>query len=123
MRLPTWMKGAIIFTATLGAGMALGVGYERGRSDRHNGARPDPHHFLQHLSSTLGLDSAQQRAVAAVLAHRQGAVDSTWHAMRPHVRATMDSAHQDIMALLRPEQAAKYRTLIEGMHHEAARAP
>ena len=75
--------------------------------------------MLRHLTDQLGLDSAQQTAVALILARRQGTVDSTWHALQPHVRATMDSTLREILDVLRPEQAAKYRKLVETMHPEA----
>ena len=71
---------------------------------------------MHRLKDELGLDSAQEKAIAAILARRQGAVDSTWHVLQPHVRATLDSTLREIVGVLRPDQAAKYRKMVETMH-------
>jgi hypothetical protein len=70
------------------------------------------HDAMQHLAQVLQFDAEQQRAVAAILNRRQTEVDAAWHAMQPHVRATLDSASAEIIAVLRPDQAAAYRKMI-----------
>lgn len=114
--LPGWAKGTLVLAVTLSAGMAIGVGYERYRTPAHEAAAMDSHDVMHRFGRHLGLDSAQHMAVAAILARRQGAVDSTWHMVQPHVRATMDSALQEIVGVLRPDQVAKYRKMVEAMH-------
>jgi hypothetical protein len=114
--LPAWVKGALVFAVTLTAGVMVGVGYERHRAPVHDMARSRAHHVMHRLRDDLGLDSAQLTAIAAIFARRQGTVDSTWHAVQPHVLATLDSALQEIVAILRPDQVAKYRKMVEGMH-------
>jgi hypothetical protein len=64
----------------------------------------------------LELDSAQRASVVAILAHRQHRVDSTWHAVQPHMRATLDSTLEEISAVLRPDQAARYQRMVDAMH-------
>jgi hypothetical protein len=113
---PAWVKGALVLAVTLTAGMIVGVSYERRRSPAHDMARSRAHHVMHRLKDDLGLDSAQHTAIAAIFARRQGTVDSTWHAMQPHLRATLDSTLQEIVAILRPDQVAKYRKMVEGMH-------
>jgi hypothetical protein len=71
---------------------------------------------MRHLTRQLALDSAQQQAIAGIFARRQVAVDSTWHALQPHVRAVMDSTLRDIVAVLRPDQVTKYRRMVETRH-------
>jgi hypothetical protein len=114
--IPVWVKGTLLLAVTLAAGVVIGVGYERRRAPAHDPAVMDSHHVMQRLRHHLGLDSAQQQAIAAILARRQGTVDSTWHAMQPHVRATLDSTLQEIVGVLRPDQVAKYRKMVEAMH-------
>ena len=80
-----------------------------------------PHHLTRRLKEELALDPAQEQAIAAILARRQGAVDSTWHAMQPHVHATLDSTLREILGVLRPDQSAKYRKMVESMHHGTLR--
>jgi hypothetical protein len=111
---PTWVRATLLLAVTLVAGIVIGVGYERRRTSAHEAQ--GTHHVIHHLKDELGLDSAQEQAIAAILARRQAAVDSTWHALQPHVRATLDSTLREIVQVLRPDQAAKYRKMVERMH-------
>ncbi|MEX2154206.1 MAG: hypothetical protein WD825_12775 [Gemmatimonadaceae bacterium] len=119
MTVPAWVKGTFLLALVLITGIAIGVGYERRRVPSHEPA--GSHHMLERLKDQLGLDSTQERAIAAILARRQGAVDSTWHVLQPHVRATMDSTLHEIMGVLRPEQATKYRQMVGMLHPDALR--
>lgn len=112
--MPAWTRGSLLLALTLIAGIAIGIGYERRRAPMHDPS--DTHHMLDRLTIQLGLDSAQAAAVVGILARRQGVVDSTWHAMRPHVRATMDSTVREINGVLRPDQAARFREIAGTMH-------
>ncbi len=114
--MPAWIKGSLLLGVTLAAGIAAGVGIERRRAPAHDGALMAAHHLIDRLNDQLALDAAQREAIAAILARRQGSVDSTWHAMRPHVRAVLDSTLSEILAVLRPDQAAKYRRMVEERH-------
>jgi len=117
--LPAWLKGTSLLAVTLAAGVALGVNYERRRASSHEA--PGSHHLMDRLNDELGLDQGQQQVIAGILARRQGALDSTWHRLQPHVRAVLDSTQQEIIDVLRPVQAAKYRKLVESMHPGTAR--
>jgi len=117
--LPSWLKGTSLLAVALAAGIALGVSYERRRLSAHEAT--GAHHMMDRLHDELGLDSQQRQMIAAILARRQGALDSTWHTLQPHVRATLDSAHQEIVDVLRPEQVVKYRQIVELRHHGTAR--
>lgn len=114
MRLPSWARGTLLLVLTLTAGFFIGIGYERHHASTH--VEFGPHHMLDRLTVQLALDSTQAKAIAAILARRQGEVDSTWHAMQPHVRAAMDSTLREILAVLRPEQASKYRSMVQRLH-------
>ena len=109
-------KGMLLFAVTFAAGVVSGAEYERRTTPSHDAARVGSHHVMQRLKDDLALDSVQERAIAAILARRQGMVDSTWHAMQPHVHATLDSTLQEIVEVLRPDQAAKYRKMVEAKH-------
>jgi hypothetical protein len=112
-----WLKGALLLAATLTAGIVIGVSYERQRTPAHHAPEAmASHDVMHHFTRELGLDSAQQQAIAAIFARRQGAVDSTWHAVRPHVREALDSAHREILRVLRPNQAAKFRKMLAARH-------
>ena len=113
---PAWLGGALILALTFAAGAAAGVGYDRHMSSARTTPPMDEKHVLQHMQLLLGLDSAQTAAIATILAHHQHAVDSSWHAMQPQVRANLDSTLRDIMTVLRPDQVEKFRNLVHVMH-------
>lgn len=115
MTIPAWLKGTAVLLVTLAAGVTIGITYER-QHQRQADVPMDAEHVMHHLHTDLGLDSAQQAAITAIFARRQGAVDSAWHAMQPHMHAALDSTHAEIMKVLRPDQVAKFRTLVGGMH-------
>lgn len=116
MRVPAWVKATLLLAVTLAAGVVVGVAYERHRAAAHHAVGMDAHDAMHHLARELNLDSAQQTAIAQILARHQGEVDSTWHAVQPHVRATLDSTMQEIARVLRPDQLAKYRSMMEAAH-------
>lgn len=113
MTIPSWLRAALVLVAVFAAGALAGVGYDRSTK----GIRPLAGHTSPHgLGIDLGLDSAQEAAIARILERRQKTIDATWSSLQPHVRATLDSTHQEILSVLRPEQAAKYRERMGSMH-------
>lgn len=96
MTIPAWTKGTFLLVLTLATGIALGVAYEQRRTLSH--ARFESHHMLDRPDDQLGLASEQRAAIAAIFARRQHSVDSTWHEMQPHVRATMTARHADFVS-------------------------
>ena len=116
MRIPAWLKGTLLLAVTFAGGVASGVYYERGHAPSGHAAGTDGHAAMHRLVGDLDLDTAQQQAVAEIFARHQKDVDAAWHAMQPNVRATLDSTHQEILAVLRPEQAEKFRAMMQTMH-------
>jgi hypothetical protein len=116
MRMPAWLKGSLVLAVTLCAGVVIGVSYERW----HTAHRPirglGPAHLINRLQHQLDLDSAQRAKISAILARHQAEVDSTWRVLQPHVRANIQSSLREITTVLRPDQAAKYRDIVEAMH-------
>ena len=121
MTTSAWVRGSLLLALTFAGGVAMGVAYDRRRQPSHDSTSGSSQHILRHLSEELALDSAQQKAVAAIFARRQRAVDSTWHTLQPQVRATLDSTLQDIVGVLRPDQLEKYRRMIASRHPGALR--
>ncbi len=119
--MPGWLKGALLLTLSFAAGVVLGAGYERHHGRGHDAMAFSPHEVLEHFSHELSLDSAQVQAVTAILTRRQSQVDSAWHSMQPHISATLDSTLREILTVLRPDQAEKYRKMIGEMHPHALR--
>ena len=113
---PAWLRGTLILTLTFAAGAAAGIGFERHASLARRPAAMDAEHVLQHMRLLLGLDSAQSAAIEQILARHQHAVDSSWRAMQPEVRANLDSTVREIMTVLKPEQVGRFRELVHAMH-------
>ena len=117
-----WFKGSLLLAATLSAGIAIGIWHGRSYSP---GAAPDGEsvgmrigheHVMQLLGQALKLDSTQRLAILATLHRHQAHIDSAWGTLRPHVSATMDSTHAEIMNLLRPEQRAAFEQMMTHGH-------
>ena len=76
----------------------------------------EPHVFVERLTSDLHLDAPQRDSITEILTRRQRAIDSAWRALAPSVRATIDSAQREIIAVLRPDQRTKYMELFRAAH-------
>jgi len=114
--MPTWVRGTLLLALTFAAGVAIGVLYEQRQVPVPGAVGLRAHDALHRLAGDLNLDSAQQQAIAEIFSRHQKEVDATWHAMQPHVRATLDSTHQEVLGILRPDQAVKFRKMIDTMH-------
>lgn len=116
MRMPAWLRATLLLCVTLIAGVALGVGYERRRGMTHDMSSGHAEHMIQQITRDLDLDSIQRDTVAKIFARRQSAIDSAWSAVQPRVHASIDSTLREIAGVLRPDQLAKYRRMVEGRH-------
>jgi hypothetical protein len=116
MRYPSWARTAALLLITFAAGTMAGVAYERHARAPLVATIANPRQFVDHITQALGLDSAQKAAVAQILARHQGAVDSAWRAMQPHVGATLDSVHREMMTVLTPAQQKHFLSIMHGMH-------
>jgi predicted lipoprotein len=116
MTVPAWVKGTLLLAVTFAAGVTFGIAYDRRQASASAEAGLEAHDALHRLRGDLNLDPAQQQAITEIFARHQKDIDATWHAMQPHVRATLDSTHREILGILRPEQAVKFRKMMETMH-------
>src|SRR5262249_52589227 len=109
-------KGSIVLAVTFAAGLGSGVFYERSHRRSHEPVAAGTHDLMHRLTRDLDLDSAQQESVRRILARHQLEVDSTWHALQPHIRTTLDAALTEMGSVLRPEQTERFRQLTAGRH-------
>jgi hypothetical protein len=117
MRFPGWVTGALVLTATLGAGVVLGTHLERRRHSESSVSATLPmEHMRRFLLDELELDSAQDQAVGAILDRHQAGVDSAWRGLHPRLMATLDSSLREVAALLRPDQLERFRRIIHARH-------
>lgn len=64
---------------------------------------------LDRFRVILDLDDAQVAAIDSIFRHRQGEFESTWRVLNQHLYSTVDSVHEEVNALLRPEQREAFR--------------
>lgn len=117
--IPTWTRAALLLTVTFVLGGV--AGFELGRmpmgSRMPASANPmEPHAFVQRLGRDLGLDARQRAAILEILIRRQATIDSAWRALRPSVRATVDSTQSEIVNVLHPGQRDRYFALERAAH-------
>src|SRR5262245_19002205 len=117
MTVPMAVRGTLLLVLVFVAGVSGGILCERQQSHRHDSVSSDTHTLLHRLATELDLNQSQQEAIDQILARHQKDVESTWHEMQPRVHAALDAAEQEIVSVLTPEQAARFRQLT-GMHHQ-----
>jgi TRAP-type C4-dicarboxylate transport system substrate-binding protein len=116
MTVPPAVRGTLLLVAVFVAGVSAGILYERQQNHRHESVSADAHSLLHRLATELELSPAQQNAIDQILARHQRDVDLTWHEMQPRVHAALDAAEQEIVTILTPEQAARFRQLTRTHH-------
>ena len=115
--MPTWIRGTVLLLLVAAGGGVIGYGIGVTPRERSPAADPmEPHQFVARLGRDLDLDAAQRASIMAILERRQMAIDSAWRALRPVVRATIDSAQTEIVAVLHPDQRGRYAELFRAAH-------
>src|SRR5262245_7079841 len=116
MTLPLALRGTLLLVLVFAAGAASGIIYEGRDVGRHHAVPADTHDVLHGLTAELELTVAQQEAINRILVRHQQDVDATWHTMQPRVHAALDAAIEEIVGVLTPEQAAKFRKQMPPRH-------
>jgi hypothetical protein len=105
-------------------GAAVGIAADRllhGRQPRlaalHAQALHDP---LAVLDEEFDLRPDQRTRIAAILESRQSIMDTTWHATRTRLHATVDSLVNEIAAVLDPEDEGRFRQFAAEAHRDPA---
>jgi hypothetical protein len=105
-------RAALAIASLIVFGAVLGIA-----ADRLYLAHRPPQSSMQHLHEEtldrfrviLDLDDAQVAAIDSIFRHRQGEFESTWRVLNHHLYSTVDSVHEEVNALLRPEQREAFR--------------
>jgi Spy/CpxP family protein refolding chaperone len=116
VNIPQAARGFAVLAITFAAGVIAGVGYSRHSPAQHTPNVGSPAMLHAHLREMLSLTDAQDSTVRAILARHQSTVDSSWGALQPRVRSTLDSTLREISSVLTPEQVARFRQLVATMH-------
>ena len=116
---------ALLLAITFVAGMAAGVAADRQlrpdpgedaskqvredhRKDRRGGGAT-----IERFADELGLTDEQRARIDPILEDTREGMSELFEPVRPAYRALVDSARARIEAVLTPEQAAQYRSLLE----------
>jgi hypothetical protein len=77
--------------------------------------------LLAELDRVLQLTPPQHASINAILTRHQQSIDSAWRVIHGQVNAGMDSVHQELRAILRPEQMTQLREwMSQHMAHSSA---
>lgn len=121
-------QGTLLLIAVFALGGLLGVtgarvleaqGQAQERGQRAEGRRPDnrlPPHFR-----LLDLTEEQRAETRAIMERYRPSVDALMAEMGPRFRAVMDSAHEEISAVLTPEQRETLDSMRVEMEGRAGR--
>lgn len=115
MMMPPRRSALLLLLAAFlaGGGLGLIVGRNLDRPGRGAMGSPGPGGHLERLTRELDLTPAQQDSVRLILDRHRPGFDSVWAATRPRYETLRASVRSDIRAQLRPEQQARYDSIIE----------
>lgn len=113
----TW--AAALLVATFFAGILVGAGIRTVWVSHTAASRSHgPDRMLASLTGELHLTPPQHDSVRAILQRHWARMNAAWEAVRPRfdtIRADMDS---EVVRLLSPDQAVKYRDHVTRYRHQ-----
>jgi hypothetical protein len=119
------LRAGAVLLFVFAAGLLIGVGYERHHIRRIPATMSltdDRVAALAELQDFLELDDEQVRQLHTILAARQETVEKMWEQFRPEVQAAMREVHEEVAALLRPDQVERFHAWL-GRHMPASGMP
>lgn len=121
-------KGIALLVVTFIIGALAGGAVERARVARQAAVPPQPveghlpplgQRRLPTAFRQLNLTASQRQEIAAILERAQPRTQLIMHEWLPRLRAVTDSVHAEIRAVLTPEQAARFDSLMADMRRRA----
>lgn len=111
-------RAAVLLLLMFAAGLTVGLAAERyalhrgggddaGSSDRRGEST------IERFAEDLGITAEQQALIDPILVETRERLSEVSDRVRPEWEAVVDSARARIEAVLTPEQAARYRALLE----------
>jgi Spy/CpxP family protein refolding chaperone len=103
----------VLFIAGIAIG-ALGMHLYYDQQLERRGGPPGMRHrlFARHLHSQLDLTPEQQSTIDDILERSHTRANELRHDIGPRIHAIMERAHEEIEAVLTPEQREKFRGLL-----------
>jgi hypothetical protein len=105
------------------AGLAVGLAAERyamhrDQDDEASERRSRGRTTIERFADDLGITPEQQARIDPILVETREQMSAVFDRVRPEWEAVVDSARARIEAVLSPEQAARYRALLEEQERE-----
>lgn len=110
-----WRKLLPALLAAFALGAAAGAWAHRMAGPRHRMAPPSPARMVARLDRVVGLDEGQRRAVLGLLEARRPEAEALHRETFEKMEALRRSVGDDIRALLRPDQQAKFDAFSQRM--------
>lgn len=109
------LRVALLLLLVFGAGVAGGVALDRRWLDADGrDGRPEDHGpVIQRYADSLDLTPRQRARTDSIVARFRERMEEMWSEVEPRYRRMADSARREIEAVLEPEQAERYREILE----------
>ncbi len=121
----TKAKAALGALSLLVIGAVLGFAFDRhvllprehGAPLTMHGSAPAAMHeaLMESVEERLDLTAEQRRQIDAIIAARHDVLRQTWEVLHTQLGAAVDSVHQEVEAVLTPEQRAEFREWLREM--------
>ena len=117
-----WFVVGSIFVAGMMMGVVLDhlVLMKQHRIFPKDGMRAVSSHVVQVLDRELGLTPEQERRAQEIIDRRHRAMQATWDAVDPQIRAEIGAAEREVAAILTPEQRTKFERVRKRWHGHAS---
>lgn len=111
-------RAALLLLLMFAAGLAVGLATERYalHRDAEDGAeetRREGRSTIERFADDLGITPEQQARIDPILVETREQMSAVFDRVRPEWEAVVDSARARIEAVLTPDQAERYRALLE----------
>lgn len=117
--MPKW-RGVVGVVSLLTLGAVIGIVVDHTvilPSFMHASSNNDDHNvMLTSLGGTVELTGEQVEEIHSILRHHQETVVHTWETMRPHLVSALDSVHEQVETVLRPDQIEGFRRWWDEQH-------
>ncbi|MDX1394453.1 MAG: hypothetical protein R3195_08680 [Gemmatimonadota bacterium] len=98
-------------------GVAIGIAGDRLILSHHGGtvdhAEQQHEMALGHFQQLFDLDDAQVRQIDSIFRRHQTTVTESWSSLQPHLRTAIESVHNSMFAVLRPDQRERFHAWLE----------
>lgn len=118
-RIPSRARAVLAALSLLVLGAVIGIAIDRHLhpDSGHASAAAAFHEMaLSSLDERVDLTAAQRRQIDSIVAARHNTLQHAWQMVHAQLGAAADSVHQDIEAILTPEQRTAFRAWLRDVN-------